>query len=254
MKIDPVTYEVDVSAGTHPLYVWEAPVRIWHWAMAVCMAVMIVTGFLIGAPLVANLGDTWATYDFAYIRLAHFAAGMIFTVIFIWRLYWGIVGNKYSRMILVPPLWSLKWWKMLFEQVKYYLFLRKTSPEYAGHNPLAQCAMFFMFTLGSIVIIITGLALYAQAWGALWRQPGRSHHAPRVHVHLHPLLDCSHLHELPRRRHGRCHHHQLDDERLENVQARRRRTLTATQPVQPYGAAASDGLQATAVRVFLCAV
>ena len=91
---------------------------------------------------------------------------MIFTVIFIWRLYWGIVGNKYSRMILVPPLWSLKWWKMLFEQVKYYLFLRKTSPEYAGHNPLAQCAMFFMFTLGSIVIIITGLALYAQAWGA----------------------------------------------------------------------------------------
>mgnify|MGYP002536971499 CR=1 FL=1 len=128
MKIDPVTYEVDVSAGTHPLYVWEAPVRIWHWAMAVCMAVMIVTGFLIGAPLVANLGDTWATYDFAYIRLAHFAAGMIFTVIFIWRLYWGIVGNKYSRMILVPPLWSLKWWKMLFEQVKYYLFLKKDHP------------------------------------------------------------------------------------------------------------------------------
>lgn len=76
----------------------------------------------------ANLGDTWATYDFAYIRLAHFAAGMIFTVIFIWRLYWGIVGNKYSRMILVPPLWSLKWWKMLFEQVKYYLFLRKPPP------------------------------------------------------------------------------------------------------------------------------
>ena len=47
MKIDPVTYEVDVSAGTHPLYVWEAPVRFWHWAMVVCMAVMIVTGFLI---------------------------------------------------------------------------------------------------------------------------------------------------------------------------------------------------------------
>lgn len=52
------------------------------------------------------------------IRLAHFAAGIVFTVIFIWRLYWGIVGNKYSRMILVPPLWSLKWWKMLFEQVR----------------------------------------------------------------------------------------------------------------------------------------
>ena len=64
MKIDPVTFEVDTSGGTHPIYVWEAPVRIWHWAMAVCMAVMIVTGFLIGTPLVANAGDTWVTYDF----------------------------------------------------------------------------------------------------------------------------------------------------------------------------------------------
>mgnify|MGYP004658723397 FL=1 len=68
-------------------------------------------------------------------------------------------------MILVPPLLSACWWKMLFEQVKYYLFLRPHAPEYAGHNPLAQCAMFFMFTLASIGIIVTGLALYAQTWG-----------------------------------------------------------------------------------------
>ena len=48
MKIDPVTFEVDPSGGTEPLYVWEAPVRVWHWVMALLMAVMIVTGFLIG--------------------------------------------------------------------------------------------------------------------------------------------------------------------------------------------------------------
>lgn len=135
MKIDPVTYEVDMSAGTHPLYVWEAPVRVWHWAMMVCMFVMIVTGFLIGAPLVSNLGDTWATYDFAYIRFAHFAAGIIYTVLFIYRLYWAVVGNKYSRQIFIPPLWSWKWWKGVFGQVAYYLFMKKTSAEYAGHNP-----------------------------------------------------------------------------------------------------------------------
>ncbi len=165
MKIDPVTFEVDVHAGTKPLYVWEAPVRIWHWAMCVCMFVMIFTGFLIGAPLVSNLGDTWATYDFGYVRLAHFAAGMVFTVLFIYRLYWVIAGNRYARMIFIPPLWSLKWWKGVFAQVAYYLFMRKSSPEYAGHNPLAQLAMFAFFVLGSIVIIFTGLALYAQAWG-----------------------------------------------------------------------------------------
>ena len=165
MKIDPVTFEVDVSAGTHPIYVWEAPVRVWHWAMAIAMAVMIVTGFLIGAPLTANIGEKRSTYDFGYVRLAHFVAGIVFTGLFVYRLYWAAVGNRYARMIFLPPLWSLKWWKGVFAQVAYYLFMKKTAPEYAGHNPLAQLAMFAMFVLGSFLIIITGLALYAQAWG-----------------------------------------------------------------------------------------
>ena len=164
MKIDPVTFEVDVSAGTHPIYVWEAPVRVWHWAMAIAMAVMIVTGFLIGAPLTANIGDTWSTYDFGYVRLAHFVAGIVFTGLFVYRLYWAAVGNRYARMIFLPPLWSLKWWKGVFAQVAYSLFMKKTAPEYAGHNQ-AQLAMYAMFVLGSFLIIITGLALYAQAWG-----------------------------------------------------------------------------------------
>ena len=126
MRIDPVTFEVDPSGGTLPIYVWEAPVRIWHWLMALCMAVMIVTGFLIGAPLVANLGDTWVTYDFGYIRLAHFIAGMIFTVLFIYRIFWAVVGNRYARMIFIPPLWSLKWWKGVLAQVLYYLSVSYT--------------------------------------------------------------------------------------------------------------------------------
>ncbi len=34
-----------------PVYVWEVPVRIWHWVMALCMVVLAVTGYLIGTPL-----------------------------------------------------------------------------------------------------------------------------------------------------------------------------------------------------------
>jgi Ni/Fe-hydrogenase 1 B-type cytochrome subunit len=34
-----------------------------------------------------------------------------------------------------------------------------------GHNPLAQIAMFAMYTLGTIFIIVTGFALYAEQWG-----------------------------------------------------------------------------------------
>ena len=132
--------------------------------MAVAMFAMIITGYLIGRPLVSNLGDTWITYDFGYVRMVHFAAGLFFTALFIYRLFWVAVGNRYARMIF-PPLLSMKWWKGVFAQVAYYLFMRKSAPEYAGHNPLAQLAMFAMFVLGSFVIIITGLALYAQSWG-----------------------------------------------------------------------------------------
>ena len=47
MKIDKVTYEVDLSDGDkRPIYVWEAPVRVWHWLMVVTMFTMIVTGYL----------------------------------------------------------------------------------------------------------------------------------------------------------------------------------------------------------------
>ena len=165
MKIDPVTFEVDASGGTRPVYVWEAPVRVWHWLMAVAMFAMIITGYLIGRPLVSNLGDTWITYDFGYVRMVHFAAGLFFTALFIYRLFGGAGGTRYGRMFFFPPLLSMKWWKGVFAQVAYYLFMRKSAPEYAGHNPLAQLAMFAMFVLGSFVIIITGLALYAQSWG-----------------------------------------------------------------------------------------
>ncbi len=165
MKIDPVTYEVDPSGGLSPVYVWEAPVRVWHWLMAVCMFTMFVTGFLIGMPMHANHSPTWMTYDFGYIRMVHFIAGLVFSALFVYRVFWAIFGNRYAHMIFLPPFWSLKWWKGVFGQIAYYLFIKKSAPEYAGHNPLAQAAMFGFFVCGSVGIIITGLALFAQGWG-----------------------------------------------------------------------------------------
>ncbi len=165
MRIDPITYEVDTSYGDKPIYVWEAPIRVWHWLMVIAMVALIGSGYLIGQPPVANLGDTWSTYTFGNIRLVHFVAGMIFAVLFVYRLYWAVVGNRYARQIFLPPLWSLRWWKGVIAQAMYYVFMRKSAPEYAGHNPLAQLAMFSMFVLGSFVIIFTGFALYAQQWG-----------------------------------------------------------------------------------------
>lgn len=167
MKIDPVTYEVSLQEdGLRPIYVWEAPVRAWHWLMALAMAVMIPTGWLIGSPLEANLGETWRTYQLAHIRLAHCLAGFAFTGLFAYRLFWAIAGNRYARQIFAPPVWSRRFLKGVADQALYYLFLRKSTPEYAAHNPLAALAMAAIFVPASLGAIATGLALYGQAFGA----------------------------------------------------------------------------------------
>ncbi len=45
-------------------YVFEAPVRIWHWLTVLCMAVLMVTGYFIGKPLPSVSGE--ATYLFLH--------------------------------------------------------------------------------------------------------------------------------------------------------------------------------------------
>ena len=68
-----------------PVYVWELPVRIWHWVMAVAMVVLGVTGYLIGSPPPTLGGEAIDHYMFGYIRFAHFAAAYVFAVFFVMR-------------------------------------------------------------------------------------------------------------------------------------------------------------------------
>ncbi len=81
-------------------YVFEAPVRIWHWLTVLCMAVLMVTGYFIGKPLPSVSGEATYLFYMGYIRLIHFSAGMIFTVVLLMRIYWAFVGNRYSRELL----------------------------------------------------------------------------------------------------------------------------------------------------------
>ena len=149
-----------------PVYVWEVPVRIWHWTMALCMVVLWVTGYFIASPPSSVPGEAIDNFLMGYIRFAHFAAAYIFTCMFLMRIYWAIVGNKYAREIFLVPLYMLKpaWWKDFFRVVGHYLFLRRAD-QHIGHNPLAMVAMFSMYVLGSVFLIITGFALYGEGLG-----------------------------------------------------------------------------------------
>lgn len=150
-----------------PVYVWEAPVRLWHWVMTLAMFVLIGTGFLIGVPPPSVGGEAVDTFWFGYVRFLHFAAGYVFAVFFALRVYWALVGNRYAREIFTVPvqMFSATWWSGLAHQALYYLFAHRESRGYPGHNPLAAAAMFFMYLLGAVWMVLSGFALYGEGAG-----------------------------------------------------------------------------------------
>jgi Ni/Fe-hydrogenase 1 B-type cytochrome subunit len=148
------------------VYVYEAPVRLWHWINAFAIFVLCVTGYFIGSPPPSmQIAEATHQFVFGYIRFAHFAAGLILTVGFLGRIYWAIFGNHHARQLFYIPVWSGRWWKEVWFEIKWYLLLERAPKKYVGHNPLAQLAMFFFITLGVSFMILTGLALYSEGLG-----------------------------------------------------------------------------------------
>lgn len=163
------------QAGQHrePVYVFELPVRVWHWIHAISIVVLAVTGYLIAHPLSAPQGEASENFLMGNMRLAHFIAAYVFTIGFVVRIYWSIVGNEYSRELIYLPVWSGKWWRELKEELKYYLFLRSEAPQTASHNALAQAAMWLFNTVLGIFMIGSGFALYSEnlglgSWADRW--------------------------------------------------------------------------------------
>jgi Ni/Fe-hydrogenase 1 B-type cytochrome subunit len=148
------------------VYVYEAPVRLWHWINALAIVTLMVTGYFIGSPpLAMGTGEAYDQFVFGYIRFAHFAAAMILTVAFAGRIYWAFVGNHHARQLFYVPVWRAAFWKEVLFEVRWYLFIEREPKKYVGHNPLAQLAMFFFITLGMTFMIVTGWALYAEGAG-----------------------------------------------------------------------------------------
>lgn len=155
------------SSSLFPVYVWQLPVRIWHWVMAAAMLVLCVSGYFIGSPPPSVGGEASHSFLFGYIRFAHFAAAYLFTVMFVLRLVWAFVGNRFAREIFTVPLRLVdpKFWDGFIDQAKYYLFLKSEARPWQGHNPVAMAAMFFMYVLGALFMIVTGFALYGEGLG-----------------------------------------------------------------------------------------
>ena len=154
--------ELARSKSIRSVYVYEAPVRIWHWVNALAITVLCVTGYLIGSPLPSVTGEASAHYLMGYIRFVHFTAAYMFAIGLLGRVYWAFAGNHHARELFSFPLLQKAYWNETFLMLKWYLFLAPRPGQYVGHNPIARAAMVFVFVPTAFFMAFTGFALYAE--------------------------------------------------------------------------------------------
>jgi cytochrome b len=121
------------------ILVWDLPVRLGHWLMAI--------GFALA----------WVTGDSEEWRLVHIFAGGTVTAIALFRLLWGIVGSKYARFtdFVRGP-------QPVFRYLKSLL---SASPQHSvGHNPAGGWAI--------LALLILALATGASGWLAYQEMGG----------------------------------------------------------------------------------
>jgi Ni/Fe-hydrogenase 1 B-type cytochrome subunit len=149
-----------------PIYVFNLPIRIWHWLHAISITILIITGYLIAQPFESLSGEASDHFLMGNIRFVHFVAAFVFAIGMFVRAYLGIIGNKYAKGIFIVPVWQRAYWRRLWHEVKFYLLLTRKTGKSVGHNPLALLAMWFFNVIVALFMVCTGFALYSQGTGA----------------------------------------------------------------------------------------
>ena len=111
------------------LRVWDLPTRVFHWALAACIAGSLVT---------IQLGGNAVGW--------HFRFGYAILALLLFRLAWGIVGPRHARFASFPP-----------DPVAAWRQLTGARPHTgAGHSPLGALSVYAML-LAVAVQVSTGL-------------------------------------------------------------------------------------------------
>ncbi|MFL6306791.1 MAG: Ni/Fe-hydrogenase, b-type cytochrome subunit [Candidatus Sulfotelmatobacter sp.] len=143
------------------VYVWEFPVRLYHWVNALCVVVLCVTGYLIGRPLaITYSSEAYQQYWFGTVRFLHFVTAFVFFFNFLVRLYWGFVGNQYAKWSNFIPNHRAQWREMIEVMKVDVLQTRVQGLITLGHNALAGLIYFLSF-LAFLFQSLTGFALYS---------------------------------------------------------------------------------------------
>lgn len=151
------------------VYIWELPVRYFHWINVLTITVLATTGLIISnPPAIMSNAEANELYWFGTLRFIHFVAAYVFFFNMILRVYWSFVGNRYSSWRAFWPF-SKKWMRNFLHVIKVDIFLRNEKYEHitdisVGHNSMAGISYVALFVL-ALVQVFTGFGLYASTSG-----------------------------------------------------------------------------------------
>lgn len=155
------------------VYVWELPVRFFHWINALSIVILAITGFIIAnPPAILSNREASDIYWFGTVRFIHFATAYVFFFNMILRIYWSFVGNRFSSWRAFWPF-NKKMWHNFLHVIKVDVLLaNEKKPDIKdisiGHNSVAAISYVILFLL-ALVQVFTGFGLYSST--ASWWLP-----------------------------------------------------------------------------------
>lgn len=110
--------------------IWDLPTRLFHWALALCVIGLVVTG---------SVGGGWMNW--------HMRLGYAVLTLLLFRLVWGFIGGHWSRFD-----------RFVYSPASLWRHLRGRAPlaHTAGHSPLGALSV---FALLAILLIQVGTGL-----------------------------------------------------------------------------------------------
>jgi Ni/Fe-hydrogenase 1 B-type cytochrome subunit len=138
------------------LYVWQYPLRLFHWGMILSLAALSFTGYYIHDPFIVD--QVRYPFMMGWFRFAHETFGMILLALFILRIALFFQGNRWVGWRQYIPLHASQFKEML-NVMKFYGFINPKPVSKIGHNAMAAFSYIGIYAL-FIVEIVTGLVLY----------------------------------------------------------------------------------------------
>jgi Ni/Fe-hydrogenase b-type cytochrome subunit len=139
--------------------VWDWQLRFLHWAAALTILTLCITGWMIGSSQVTS-GRPGDPFFIGYVRLIHFSAGGLLAAMGILRIAGlFLASTKYQHWRALFPV-SIRDLTNLYRVGKNYLLcIFDHGPHYIGHNPLQQVAYTGIYLM-ALLAILTGFSLY----------------------------------------------------------------------------------------------